>query len=98
MIPIKPQSKTILFDSVAKKTKVSKKKIKVVIDAFDKSIREILLNADEVALKGLFSFKMKPYVKKRVMERGKTFVVGRKQFTKSRMRKAAKKFRKKKKK
>lgn len=62
--------------------KIPSKKVKRAILAFDKAVLDILSNADEIHLKGLFSLKMKPKVRKIVMERGKSFVFNRKQFAK----------------
>jgi hypothetical protein len=72
--------------TISKFDKISENKIKTAIRAFDTAIQKILLNADEVHVKGLFSLTLTPGAKKRVMNRGKAFLLYRKSFSKKQLR------------
>jgi hypothetical protein len=88
IIPITPKD----IQTLSKLDEISEKKIKTAIKAFDKAIQKILLGADEIHIKGLFSLTLTPSARKRITTRGKAFLVARKSFTKKQIRIKFRKF------
>lgn len=83
-----------LFKEVSEESGIGEDKVKTSVNAFERSVRQILLLANDVHLKGLFSITLRPNSRKRVMERGRSLLDGRRRFTKSHKRNYMRKLRK----